>query len=71
MTEQLGVETAADLRTTYPAFYWNVINPYLGTACDFLRVTQEGKYWLANLYVHVFAEEHGIDATGPERGRDG
>jgi len=69
MAEQLGVRTAADLRTTYPAFYWNTVNPYLGPACDFLRVTQEGKYWLANLYVHVFSEEHQIHALGPEANR--
>jgi hypothetical protein len=27
-------------------------------ALDYLGVTQEGKFWIANLYAHVFSEEH-------------
>ena len=69
VAEKLGFKTAADLRSTYPAFFWNQVNPYLRPALDFLRVTQEGKYWLANLFAHVFAEEHQIPSLGPEPNR--
>ncbi len=34
-----------------------------------LRVTQDGKEWLARLYANVFAEEHQIPCSGPERSR--
>jgi hypothetical protein len=30
----------------------------LADALDYLRVTQEGKFWIASLYAHVFSEEH-------------
>ncbi len=70
VNEKIGVKTAADLRATYPAFYWNAVHPYLATARTYLKVTQDGKNWLANLYVHVFAEEHQIDGHGPEPKRD-
>src|SRR6516165_7127019 len=43
---------------TYPRFFWKAVNPYIGDALDYLRVTQEGKLWIANLYAHVFSEEH-------------
>jgi hypothetical protein len=31
---------------------------------SYLRVTQEGKQWIANLYAHVFLEEHRGAITG-------
>jgi hypothetical protein len=55
---RLGYKTPSDLRDAYPAFYWNVVNRYIQDALRHLRVTQEGKQWIANLYSHVFAVEH-------------
>jgi hypothetical protein len=57
-TEKLGFQTAEDLRAAYPSFFWNAVKPYIGDALGYLRVTQEGKQWIANLYAHVFSEEH-------------
>jgi hypothetical protein len=39
-------------------FFWRAVRPYIGDALRYLRVTQEGKQWIANLYAHVFSEEH-------------
>ena len=61
---KLGYQTPDDLRTAYPAFFWQAVRPYIGDALRYLRVTQEGKQWIANLYAHVFSEEH-RGATGP------
>jgi hypothetical protein len=47
-----------DLRTSYPSFYWGMINRYIQEGLRYLRVTQEGRMWIANLYSHVFASEH-------------
>ena len=55
---KLGYATPGDLRNDYPAFYWNVVNRYIRDGLRHLRVTQEGKQWIANLYAHVFAVEH-------------
>ena len=57
-SEKLGYQTPDDLRAAYPAFFWNAVRPYIGDALRYLRVTQEGKQWIANLYAHVFSEEH-------------
>jgi hypothetical protein len=55
---RLGYQTPDDLRAAYPAFFWNAVRPFIGDALRYLRVTQEGKQWIANLYAHVFSEEH-------------
>jgi hypothetical protein len=34
------------------------IHPYIQDALRYLRVTQEGKQWIANLHSYVFAIEH-------------
>lgn len=67
LNERLGYKSPADLRAAYPNFYWKVISPYIGTSLRHLQVTQEGKQWIANLYAHVFAEEHGVPALGSAR----
>jgi hypothetical protein len=56
--EKLGYQSPDDLRAAYPAFFWRAVRPYIGDALRYLRVTQEGKQWIANLYAHVFSEEH-------------
>ena len=64
--EKLGYETPADLAAAYPKFYWNAVRPYIGDALGYLRLTQEGKQWVANLFAHVFALEHEEFSLGPE-----
>ncbi len=56
--KELGYKTPGDLRKNYPGFYWNTIRPYIQDALRYLRVTQEGKQWIANLHSHVFEVEH-------------
>jgi hypothetical protein len=58
ISEVLKYDSAADLRANYPHFFWNVVRPYIGDALRYLRVTQEGKLWIANLYANVFSTEH-------------
>jgi hypothetical protein len=54
----LGYRSPGDMRKSFAKFYWNVISPYIQDALRYLRVTQEGKQWIANLHSHVFAVEH-------------
>ncbi len=58
LSEKLGYDGPDDLRAAYPAFFWKAVCPYIGDALRYLRVTQEDKQWIANLYAHVFSEEH-------------
>jgi hypothetical protein len=67
---KLGYNSSASLRAAYPKFFWSVVTPYIGDALSNLQMTQEGKLWVANLYSHVFAEEHKLPTLGAERTRD-
>ena len=67
INEKLGYQNPADLREAYPGFFWHVVRPLIGDALHYLRITQEGKLWTANLFAHVFAEEHNIQSMGAER----
>jgi hypothetical protein len=51
-------KTPGDMRRDYAKFYWEVVSPYIQDALAYLRVTQEGKQWVANLHSHVFDIEH-------------
>jgi hypothetical protein len=53
-----GYKSPGDMRKDYAKFYWNTVTPYIQDALRYLRVTQEGKQWIANLHSHVFAVEH-------------
>lgn len=55
---QLGYTSPADLRSSYPTFFWNVVHRYIRDGLRHLGVTQAGKQWVANLYSHVFTVEH-------------
>lgn len=66
--QRFGYASPADLRTGYPRFYWNAVVPYIQDGLRYLRITQQGKQWIANLYAGVFTEEHRLPSLGPERG---
>lgn len=56
--KQFGYKSPAELKRGFARFYWGVVSPYITDALGYLKVTQVGKQWIANLYSHVFASEH-------------
>eukprot|EP00762_Andalucia_godoyi_P004959 ANDGO_01359.mRNA.1 hypothetical protein len=56
--QRLGYSNPGDLRSSYPKFFWNVVSPYISKAIDYLKVTQNGRQVVANLYSNVFMVEH-------------
>jgi hypothetical protein len=66
INKKLGYKSPADLSLNYPAFYWDIVSPLIQSALSYLRLTHEGKQWVAHLYAHVFAAEHGEPVLGPE-----
>lgn len=65
---RLGYKSPADLAERYPKFFWDAVEPYIRDALRHLARTVEGKQWTANLYAHVFVEEHLRTRPGPQRG---
>jgi hypothetical protein len=54
----LGYRHPGDMREGYDEFYWGVVSKFIQEALRYLRVTTEGKLWIANLHAHVFDSEH-------------
>jgi hypothetical protein len=55
---KMGYKHPDDMRKGYASFFWKVVSPYLSHGIRYLRVTQEGKYWVASLQSNVFDVEH-------------
>jgi hypothetical protein len=64
ISNKLGYHSVTDLRANYPDFFWKKVRPYIGDALRYLRVTQEGQQWIANLYANVFSMEHRNQLVG-------
>ena len=58
INDREGYKNPGDLRQNYATFYWGMIYPYIVDGIRYLRVTQEGKQWIANFHSHVFMIEH-------------
>jgi hypothetical protein len=58
INETLGYKSPDDMRANYASFYWNSVNPYIQDAIQYLRLTEDGKQWIANMHSHVFDTEH-------------
>ena len=56
LNKKLGYKRPGDLRNGNARFYWNVVSPYIQEALRYLRVTQDGKQWIANLQANVFGQ---------------
>ena len=56
--ETMRYNSPGELRKNYAKFYWDVVRPFIEPAMKYLKVTQEGQLWLANLHAHVFTSEH-------------
>ena len=56
----LGYKSPDDMRANYASFYWNSVSPYIQDAIQYLRLTEDGKQWIANMHSHVFDSEHRI-----------
>lgn len=56
--EKFGYKSPNDMRRNYASFYWDSVSPYIQDALLYLRVTEDGKQWIANMHSHVFDAEH-------------
>lgn len=58
LNKRNNYDNPQNMRSGYADFYWGVVNHYIKDALRYLRVTQEGRLWIANLHAHVFDAEH-------------
>jgi hypothetical protein len=53
LNDKLGYKTPGDLRLNNAKFYWDVVSHYIQDALRYLRITHEGKQWIASLHANV------------------
>jgi hypothetical protein len=58
VNKKYGYKVPNDLRKKYASFYWNNVSLYIQDALTYLRLTEDGKQWVANMHSHVFDAEH-------------
>lgn len=56
--QRLGYTSPDDVRRGYPNFFWGSVKDHIEQGLEYLRITREGRQWQANLYAHIFSEEH-------------
>lgn len=55
--ERLGYNNVEELRLGYPEFFYEQVYPYISEGVRFLRKTQDGQQWIANLFHHVHEQQ--------------
>lgn len=63
--DRLGYANAAELRNGFPEFFYDQVCPYITEGLRFLRKTQEGRQWIANLFHHVHELQGDADLDRP------
>ena len=58
VNEKFGYKSPNDMRKNYASFYWDRVDDYIQDALVYLRLTENGKQWIANMHSHVFDSEH-------------
>ncbi len=58
VNEKFGYNSPNDMRKSYASFYWERVDAYIQDALIYLRLTENGKQWIANMHSHVFDSEH-------------
>lgn len=58
VNERFGYKSPNDMRKSYASFYWNTVHEFILDALIYLRLTENGKHWIANMHSHVFDSEH-------------
>jgi hypothetical protein len=58
LNEKFDYKSPNDMRMKYARFYWESVNPFIQDAVMYLRLTEDGKQWIANMHSHVFDAEH-------------
>ncbi len=61
--DDMGFKNPGQMRKEFAQFYWETVRPYVTDALNYLRITESGQRWVANLHSHVFSVEHSDQQT--------
>jgi predicted HD phosphohydrolase len=55
IAKKFNYESPADLVDSYPDFFWRSVSPHIGAAVRYLKMTIDGRTWLAHLNSNVLS----------------
>ena len=58
LIEQIGYKTVQEFRENYDKLFWELLQPQIVEGVAFLKLTDQGRVWLATMYAHVLTIEH-------------
>ena len=58
---RMGFNNPGELRAGFPDFFYAQVQPYIGDGVAYLKRTQQGHQWIANLYHHLHIDESNAD----------
>ena len=61
--DRLGFSTPQELRASFPDFFYNQVHPFIGDAIAYLKLSPEGRQWIANLFAHLDANSANQDSS--------
>ena len=64
---RLGITGPGDLHDSFPEFFYAQVQPYIGDAVDYLKRTEDGPRWIANLYRRLHVKRAGKDLNPKKR----
>ncbi|XOV84391.1 MAG: metal-dependent phosphohydrolase [bacterium] len=59
--KRMGFNNPGELRAGFPSFFYEQVQPYIGDGIAYLKRTQQGHQWIANLYHHLHIDESNAD----------
>lgn len=59
--ERMGFNNPGELRAGFPDFFYAQVQPYIGDGVAYLKRTQQGHQWIANLYHHLHIDVSNAD----------
>ena len=64
---RMGFANVGALRAGFPEFFYNQVHPYIGEGVAYLKRTQQGQHWIANLYHHLHVKDGDQEIDPRER----
>ena len=58
---RMGFNNPGELRAGFPDFFYAQVQPYIGDGVAYLKRTQQGHQWIANLYHHLHIDVSNAD----------
>ncbi len=58
LSDILGTSTVSEFRKNFSSIYWKALHPKITDGIEFLKLTEQGRSWLANMHADILMLEY-------------